>query len=165
MDKITEALTLALEALEHEAEIGNDDAYRRERDAIREALAEPSEALASGANEQPAPAPELREQQEPVAWVHFESWVTGKYWPDDCFSALPVDGWHPLYTSPPAGARTEDGCSAASKPFVGLTDEEVAVMMMESWGCASIAPRHAPAFARAIEAKLREKNEHREKNA
>ena len=37
--KQTEALKLALEALEHEAEIGNDDAYRPERDAIREALA------------------------------------------------------------------------------------------------------------------------------
>lgn len=39
-NKKYEALRLALEALEHEAEIGNDDAYRRERDAIREALAE-----------------------------------------------------------------------------------------------------------------------------
>lgn len=34
------AMKLALEALEHEAEIGNDDAYRRERDVIREALAD-----------------------------------------------------------------------------------------------------------------------------
>ena len=40
MNKQKEALRLALEALEHEAEIGNDDAYRTERDAIREALAE-----------------------------------------------------------------------------------------------------------------------------
>lgn len=51
-----------------------------------------------------------------------------------------------LYATPPR------------REWVGLTDEEVAVMMMESWGCASIAPRHAPAFARAIETKLREKN-------
>ena len=40
MSKQIDALKLALEALEHEAETGNDDAYRRERDAIREALAE-----------------------------------------------------------------------------------------------------------------------------
>lgn len=66
--------------------------------------------------------------------------------------------------------KTTAGCSGVcskavpytapqpQREWVGLTDEEVAVMMMESWGCASIAPRHAPAFARAIEAKLREKN-------
>lgn len=36
-----EALKLALEALEHEAEVGNDDAYRKEREAIRKALAQP----------------------------------------------------------------------------------------------------------------------------
>ncbi len=35
-----EALKLALEALEHEANIGNDDAYKLERDAIKEALAQ-----------------------------------------------------------------------------------------------------------------------------
>ena len=40
MSKQIEALKLALKALEHEAETGNDDAYRRERDAIREALAD-----------------------------------------------------------------------------------------------------------------------------
>ena len=32
-----------------------------------------------------------------------------------------------------------------------LTDEEIAELMMKHWGCASIAPRNAPAFARAIE--------------
>lgn len=42
-----------------------------------------------------------------------------------------------------------DQLEAASKP---LTDERIAEMMMQTWGCASIAPRHAPAFARAIEA-------------
>ena len=36
-----EALKLALEALEHEADKGNDDAYKVERDAIKEALAQP----------------------------------------------------------------------------------------------------------------------------
>jgi hypothetical protein len=38
-----EALKLALEALEHEADIGNDDAYKVERDAIKEALAQPEQ--------------------------------------------------------------------------------------------------------------------------
>jgi len=32
-----------------------------------------------------------------------------------------------------------------------LTDDQVAELMCKQWGCASIAPRHAPDFARAIE--------------
>ena len=32
-----------------------------------------------------------------------------------------------------------------------LTDEQVAEMMRDTWGCASIAPRHALEFARAVE--------------
>ena len=34
---------------------------------------------------------------------------------------------------------------------VPLTDEQLAAMMRETWGCASIAPRHALEFARAVE--------------
>ena len=36
-----------------------------------------------------------------------------------------------------------------------LSDEQIAEMMRETWGCASIAPRHAMGFARAIEAEVR----------
>ena len=54
--------------------------------------------------------------------------------------------------------HTEILDALAAREWVGLTDEEIAELMMQTWGCASIAPRHAPAFARAIEAKLREKN-------
>lgn len=32
-----------------------------------------------------------------------------------------------------------------------LTDEQLAEMMRDTWGCASIAPRHAMGFARAVE--------------
>ena len=32
-----------------------------------------------------------------------------------------------------------------------LSDEQLAEMMRETWGCASIAPRHALEFARAVE--------------
>ena len=32
-----------------------------------------------------------------------------------------------------------------------LADEQLAEMMRDTWGCASIAPRHALEFARAIE--------------
>lgn len=40
----------------------------------------------------------------------------------------------------------------AQAGVVPLTDEQLAEMMRETWGCASIAPRHAMEFARAIEA-------------
>ena len=32
-----------------------------------------------------------------------------------------------------------------------LSDEQLAEMMRDTWGCASIAPRHALEFARAVE--------------
>ena len=32
-----------------------------------------------------------------------------------------------------------------------LTDEQLAEMMRDTWGCASIAPRHALEFARTVE--------------
>lgn len=77
-----EAMKLALEALKNFEKAGlatlkTIDAIT----AIKQALEQPE--------------PEL------VAWVHLESWKTGKFWPDDCFSGLPVDEWTPLYTSPP----------------------------------------------------------------
>ena len=47
-----EALKLALEALEHEADKGNDDAYKVERDAIKEALAQPEQETVAWGMEQ-----------------------------------------------------------------------------------------------------------------
>ena len=32
-----------------------------------------------------------------------------------------------------------------------LSDAQIAELMRDTWGCASIAPRHAPGFARAVE--------------
>ena len=94
--KQIEALKLALEALEHEAETGNDDAYRRERDAIREALAE-----------QPA-------QQEPVAWVCYGATVNHHDidFDQNEIDAIPLGTM--LYTSP-----------QPSKPWVGLSTIEL----------------------------------------
>ena len=42
---------------------------------------------------------------------------------------------------------------------MALTDEQIAEMMRETWGCASIAPRHAVGFARAIEAEVRKQDD------
>lgn len=40
-----------------------------------------------------------------------------------------------------------------------LSDAQIAEMMRDTWGCASIAPRHAMGFARAIEAEVRKQDE------
>ena len=40
-----------------------------------------------------------------------------------------------------------------------LTDAQIAEMMRDTWGCASIAPRHALAFARAIETEVRKQDD------
>ncbi len=42
---------------------------------------------------------------------------------------------------------------------MALTPEQIAEMMREAWGCASIAPRHAMGFARAIEAEMRKQDD------
>ena len=90
-----EALKLALEALEHEADKGNDDAYKVERDAIKEALAQP--------------------EQEPVTWRYKIVDVFGRpAWTlKTPKSDTRVLESQPLYTTPP------------QRTWVGLTDEEV----------------------------------------
>ena len=40
-----------------------------------------------------------------------------------------------------------------------LTDAQIAEMMRDTWGCASIAPRHALEFARAVEAEVRKQGD------
>ena len=42
---------------------------------------------------------------------------------------------------------------------VPLTDAQIAEMMRDTWGCASIAPRHAMGFARAIEAEVHKQDD------
>jgi hypothetical protein len=72
-----------------------------------------------------------------VAWIspngsiHFDPWLDSA----------------PLYTTPPIVATP----LAAQKPWVGLTDEEVMQTMSGDWTSQFY-------FARAIEAKLKEKN-------
>lgn len=60
--------------------------------------------------------------------------------------------------NPPANANAGKSRSDV-KPWVGLTDEEInKTFETKVWDARR-------SYARAIEAKLREKNEHREKNA
>jgi hypothetical protein len=82
-------------------------------------------------------------KENPVAW--FSTSPDGKL--SNKFACKPTEGnWvEPLYTAPP------------KKEWVGLTDEEVSEIIDREigfYGC--WGPEEA--FARAIEAKLREKN-------
>ena len=71
---------------------------------------------------------------EPVAWL--DPWTGTKVTTD--YDAYGKHGT-PLYTTPQPVAREP------------LTDEQIAEMMRDTWGCASIAPRHALEFARVVE--------------
>ena len=218
-----EALKLALKSLEGLADYRYTERVKQALAAIREALAEPSEALTSGANEQPAPAPEVREQQEPdcsicptCGGMASDPIVPPEYWQQSTECVEPVaretlpcpfcgnsgldfdEGstyrwgiascsgcgascgeirreypdkgeWHKeaiaewnRRTSPPANAN-------AGKPWVGLTDEQALALNSPRPGVCYVYPSEwedvGLPFVRAIEAKLREKNEHREKNA
>ena len=80
---------------------------------------------------------------EPVAWLSTDC-IGERYLcftkPKDLNPARPLvfGDTTPQPTQAQAGA-------------VPLTDEQLAEIMRETWGCASIAPRHAIGFARAIE--------------
>ena len=85
-------------------------------------------------------------EQEPVAWVA-PSWMNPetRTWENESFAPRPINGWIPLYTAPPQ-----------RKP---LTDEEINSLwdghVVPVFGKNGINPI---VFARAIEAKLRERN-------
>lgn len=77
------------------------------------------------------------EKQEPVAW-----WDGNPRNSIGISKTKEVDDWQPLYTAPP------------KREWQGLTDEEIAVISVE---CGLVTPSDLY-FARAIEAKLKEKN-------
>jgi hypothetical protein len=87
-------------------------------------------------------------EPEPVAWLHKQGNFT-----EACMNALHDDeidrGWtqQPLYTAPP------------KREWVGLTREEIDLLLPEivSGGTFTVI-NYGRAVARAIEAKLREKN-------
>ena len=82
----------------------------------------------------PTPQPTQAQATEPVAWL--DPWTGTKVTTD--YDAYGKHGI-PLYTAPQPVAREP------------LTPEQIAEMMRDTWGCASIAPRHAPEFARAVQ--------------
>jgi len=82
--------------------------------------------------------------QDPVAWMN-PSWIDPdtRGWASDSFESIQIAGWVPLYTAP--------------RQWQGLTDEEVSKLIDNEIGFNSCwGPEEQ--FARAIEAKLKEKN-------
>jgi hypothetical protein len=133
-----EALNLALEALELNnlewkalADSG-DCGYWNAED--QDHYKQTNEAITAIKQARSAPV------QEPVAWT-----VSGKItdWSKD-FSAYQTKHYtRPVYTPP-----------AVQRQWVGLTDEEIATISKET----HFESKPVTAFARAIEAKLNEKN-------
>jgi hypothetical protein len=152
-----EALKLAMEALKNaywptESDLmpaHNTKECAEAITAIREALAQP--------------------EQEPVAWMS-PSWIDPdtRGWQSDSFESIPIEGWLPIYITPPQ--RTEPvcpeckagvlyecvACSSNNYPpqrtWVGLTGEEI-----QSCWDGDLSPYQMQCI-REIEAKLRELN-------
>ena len=81
-------------------------------------------------------------EQEPVAWMS-PSWIDPdtRGWQSDSFESIPIEGWLPIYTTPP------------QRTWVGLTYEEETELIR-------LAHNHAGIrfYIQATEAKLKEKN-------
>jgi hypothetical protein len=78
--------------------------------------------------------------QEPVAWMS-PSWIDPdtRGWQSDSFESIPIEGWLPIYTTPP------------QRTWVSLTDEEVGDL-------SDFAYANDEEFVRQVEKHLKEKN-------
>ena len=153
-----EALKLALEALERISTADDDCDFLNVSQAVQ--LGETIDAIKQ-ALEQPV--------QEPVAWMHtmIEDVVVG-HRPADL--NVHPDRWMPLYKDPTpcqtceALARTvmmdqtaHDTTPPAAQPAVPITESEIEKMWFQQADFPTAGQRIV-GFARAIEAKLKEKN-------
>jgi hypothetical protein len=79
-------------------------------------------------------------EQEPVAWMS-PSWIDPdtRGWQSDSFESIPIEGWLPIYTTPP------------QRTWVSLTDEEVGDL-------SDFAYANDEEFVRQVEKRLKEKN-------
>jgi hypothetical protein len=118
-----------------------DESITALRTAINAAELREEAAVAEPYKKQSAEERSSVERVEPVAWVDLENWLTGTAWPDDVFSENQLNGWTPLYTTPPA----------AQRQWVGLTAEEIE----QEFGFIDELLRDC---VHRTEAKLREKN-------
>ena len=162
MSKQTEALKLALEAAEGIAscdwrkweELASPEEFERwvksraihMATALREALAEQQEWVADVGL--------LEYKGNSVAYIHqkMKAYRNGI---DAAWDAMRAKGVHPDGKTSLADMTAKHISSQPSKPWVGLTDEEITVIA--STPCAVVGS-YVHTFARAIEAKLRENN-------
>jgi phage-related minor tail protein len=93
---------------------------------------------------------EQEQEQEPVSWITDPlNWYErySEQVQKMTRIAQPEHGYVvPLYAHPPR------------RDWQGLTDEEIDALKGNVWGSSGIAPRSASAFARAVEAAMKEKN-------
>ena len=145
-----DAMKLALEALQHEADTGNDDAYKLERDAIKEALAQPEQITEKEkiSREMTAEIVAMRSQpeQKPVAWMYTSQWKGDERFITRYQSELTTykaDKVWPLYTSAPA-----------QRTWVELTEGAIKILWIQY---RAALPRYL-CFANAVLAKSKELN-------
>jgi len=156
-----EAMKLALEALQT-LMIERGSIYDKAITAIKERLAQPEQepvgsvvrwvdgSLIHGWFGDPPPEgtllyahPPQRTEQEPVAWMS-PSWIdpNTRGWQSDSFESIPIEGWLPIYTTPP------------QRTWVGLTEQEHTDIAVEC-GCMSA---DWVFYGAAVERKVKERN-------
>jgi hypothetical protein len=57
-------------------------------------------------------------QSEPVAWVYLENWLSGDYYPDDCFAQNQTANSVPLYTTPQTKPLSDEEILVAHVPLM-----------------------------------------------
>jgi hypothetical protein len=155
-----EAMKQALAKFEHLWEIGIDVEYKVEllpeirilRQAIEQAEKQTHTDHPMRHWDRTCPACVAEaEKQEPVAWMYIEPDNEFKtVHIDDCdYSQFPNDEWFPVYTAPP------------KREWIGLTDEEMSDTYnrhYNDYASDDVGIVDFIVIARAIEAKLKEKN-------
>lgn len=134
-----DAMKQALDAL-REIAWSTDSKWQSDRaqsitEPLREALAEPGAFIQKGYKIAPIKPPENALEVARRAYRNASVYDVAHVW-HAIMAALP--------DSPPAEVPL-------------LTDEDIGMQMAIAWGHASIAPRQAPTFARAIEQLVRQK--------
>ena len=157
-----EALKLALEALQHEADTGNDDAYKLERDAIKEALAQPEQDGKCKYCTDGCPACDARKlpEQKSVAMADYMA-LTEKYvalkaaQPEqERFLVATIGNWGRVEWADGVFPSLGDKMYSAPRTWVGLTlDERIELAKDVDWPVGAYCE-----YAEKIEAKLKEKN-------
>lgn len=149
MNDLEQAARQALEALENRFNPKGFGEMDKAIDALRQALEQKPcdmgqmclDCQPRGANGE---CPDQRPKQEPVAWISKQSLAEIEDFDATVYGRGGFDDATPLYTEPPQ-----------REP---LTDAQIYAVAADIWGSALIAPQSCQLFARAIEAKLREKN-------